>query len=186
MSDDTKTERSRCLRCRFSQPQIKKFGIIDTCTKTGKIDIIDSSICETCKDFVSKYIEYPVEVSAIHKNIDTANLNRTKIGKLCKVRPADSKNTYIGIFLGNLPIDILISHSAHTKVMNVSFIENPAIFVPTLNKIVYGYESWWRIIDPNRVSKDISDDDIENVWYMKLAKMMYEQPENNEKEGNNT
>lgn len=51
-------------------------------------------------------------------------------------------------------------------------MNNPAIFVPELNKIVYGCESWWRKIKSIDDFKGISKEDIENTWYIKLLKVM--------------
>ena len=52
---------------------------------------------------------------------------------------------------------------------------NPAIFVPELKKIIYGCESWWGTINNQDDLSDlnISDDDIQNTWYVKLLHEMY-------------
>ena len=58
-------------------------------------------------------------------------------------------------------------------------MSNPAIYVPELRKIVFGCESWWGEIQSPDEIKDITDDDISNVWYVKLVKAM-ENPERKE------
>ena len=56
---------------------------------------------------------------------------------------------------------------------------NPAIFVPELKKIIYGYESWWGAITNKDDLSDlnISDEDIENTWYVQLLKSMIDTKE---------
>jgi len=56
--------------------------------------------------------------------------------------------------------------------LNVSTTTNPAIFVFELNKIIYGMESFWAIIETKEDLKDITKDDIDNVWYVKLLKQL--------------
>ena len=61
---------------------------------------------------------------------------------------------------------------------------NPAIFVPELKKIVFGCESWWRKIDSMDEVKDITDEDIENQWYVKLFKSIEEDRKKADEEKN--
>ena len=74
------------------------------------------------------------------------------------------------MYLGELPISTHISHNSDTKELNVSFSNNPAIFVFELNTIIYGCESFWGIIESEDDLKEITDDDIDNVWYIKALK----------------
>lgn len=53
-------------------------------------------------------------------------------------------------------------------------MRNPAIFVPELNKIIWGMECWWSEIESIDKSKAITDKDIENQWYVQLLKSMSE------------
>ena len=71
------------------------------------------------------------------------------------------------MFLGELPIGQNISYNRKSQVLDISFRNNPAIFVFELNKIIYGIESWWGIIETENDLKDISDQDINNIWYVK-------------------
>jgi hypothetical protein len=97
-------------------------------------------------------------------------LRERQIGKFAKVRLCSSDKTYLGLFLGELPHDISVSYNEEAKTLNLGYMENPAIFVFDLNKIVYGAESWWSVIESERDMKDITDIDIENVWYVKALK----------------
>ena len=55
---------------------------------------------------------------------------------------------------------------------------NPAIFIPSLNKIVWGYGSWWGEIASAEKLHQITDSDIQNVWYVRALKQLQsQQPE---------
>lgn len=92
-----------------------------------------------------------------------------KAGYLVTVRPCgeEYKNkTYLGFYIGD------VAHGASLKTLKkklqVHFSShNPAIFVPELGKIIYGYESWWGRVKSEKDLKDITDADIMNVWYVK-------------------
>jgi hypothetical protein len=51
-------------------------------------------------------------------------------------------------------------------------MRNPAIYVFETKEIVYGCESWWSPLESLDDLSDISDEDIDNVWYVKLLKEM--------------
>ena len=126
-----------------------------------------------CDNYKSRYIEYPIEVSKINKSKIYDNYPDNRVGKLVKIRPCGEEyedKTYLGLFLGELPIGTHISYSEDTKELDVSFHKNPAIFIFSLNKIVHGCESWWGVIDSPEELKEITIEDINDVWYVKLIK----------------
>ena len=91
---------------------------------------------------------------------------------LVKVRPCAKEykdKTFIGFYVGDISSGSFVTIKEDKIVCNWSG-HNPAIFVPELNKIVYGYESWWSHIDNEEDLKDITDDTISDVWYVKLLK----------------
>lgn len=61
-------------------------------------------------------------------------------------------------------------------------MNNPAIYVFELKKIIYGCESYWNIIDDPNDFKEITKETLDNVWYVQLLKEFYGDKEN-EKEG---
>lgn len=73
---------------------------------------------------------------------------------------------------GELPIQILSSYNPDTGILTNSTMQNPGIFVPELRKIVYGCGSWWREIKSVDELKAITDEDIENTWYVQLLQNM--------------
>ena len=80
--------------------------------------------------------------------------------------------TYLGLYLGDLPWMSNVSYNEDEKILNVGVIHNPAIYVFSLKKIIFGAESWWCKIDSSEDMKDISEEDINNTWYVKLLKAM--------------
>lgn len=168
-----------------------KFGIFDQCDTLKNHEqyqnIEDDGIKERftrklefkkgfiCDNYNSIYIEYPIEVSRIDKDTNISGYKNNQIGKLVKIRPCAKEyqdKTYLGLYLGELPVDFIISHTPKTKELSVKFDTNPAIFVPDLGKIIYGRESWWSVIEDESQLKDISDEDIDNVWYVKIGNSM--------------
>lgn len=135
--------------------------------------------CEQCEHYKSKYIEYPITVDKIEtKKFDMTGLHET--GSLVRISPCGKEyegKTYLGIYLGDLPHSPYISYTDETRVLNVSAMTNPAIYVFELKKIIFGFESWWQTIDSVDDLKDITDADIENQWYVKLAKAMWSKPQ---------
>ena len=167
---------ARIHRCRYATPCLFKVGAKDVsfvCSYCDEMPIEEKD-CENCNDFKSRYIEYPISVSKI--NIEGWDGNYTlfhkdDIGKPVKIRPSGKEyegKTYLGIFMGDLPIMPHVTHDPRNNELSVRPFSNPAIFVPSLKKIIHGCESWWSIIESENDFKDITDEDIENVWYVKM------------------
>lgn len=103
--------------------------------------------------------DYPVEVSKI--NLFEKRLRDDK-PCLVAIRHVDEKVTRLGLYLGDMPTH-LMPPIYHTKTKEVSIMmdRNPAIFVPSLMKVVWGYESWWHVIKTEADLKQITDQDIQ-------------------------
>lgn len=131
--------------------------------------------CNACKNFKSKYIEYPITVNKINsKKFDTYGLH--EIGSLVAIRPCAKEyhnQTYLGIYLGDLPYAPSISYNEDSKELSVTGLNNPAIYVFELKKIIFGMQSWWRTISSLEEFKDISDKTINNQPYVQILKRMY-------------
>jgi hypothetical protein len=170
MDELFKTKMSRCRHY---------FGNLISCTeiehqcRKQEYKKIDEAECDNCPMYKSRFIEYPIQVTKIDQApIDYQNgLYKSYIGKPVKVRLKDK--TYLGVFIGDLPESSHISHNEETGVLTVRHITNPAMFVPKLNRIVFGYESWWSVIESPEDFKDITDEDINNVWYVQMVKSMF-------------
>jgi len=126
-------------------------------------------------------IQFPIEVSKININPLYRDKNRPdglfgeRCGHLVAVRPIDEKygkKTYLGILLGDLPLEAWVSHNRETKELTIAGFRNPAMFVPELREIIWGVESWWETIETEDQLHQISDDEIQHVWYVQLLKAM--------------
>lgn len=162
-------------RCRYCFRYLGKNHDENHCVKNGWDNTrkVEEEDCETCESFDSRFIEYPLTVNDIeNKKIDTKGLGH-EIGCLCEISPCGEEykgKSYIGFYLGDLPIGINSSFNRKTGVLTNDTMNNPAIFVPELKKIIYGCESWWREIESIDDFKGISKEEIENTWYVKLLK----------------
>lgn len=126
-----------------------------------------------CDDYRSFYIEYPIEVSKINIENNRDSYKEEDIGKYVRVSPCGEKyngQTFIGIYLGSLPVGHHITHNSETKELEIRHRNNSAMFVPEINKIIYGHESFWNILTNIEDFKEITKKDIENVWYLKALK----------------
>lgn len=167
-------DKSKRARCRYCYPSIRNLGefhcVVDG-REDDKVKTVTKEECESCDKFDSRYIEYPLTINGIeNKKIDTSGLGH-ECGSLCEVKPCGEEyqgKSYIGFYLGDLPISIVSSFDKTTGILNNTTMNNPAIFVPELKKIIYGCESWWREIDSIEDFKGISEEDINNTWYVKL------------------
>ena len=162
--------------CKFSHLSIRDLGAYH-CVVDGwgdeQVRTVTEGDCASCEKFSSRYIEYPLTIQGIeNKKINTNGIGHT-CGVLCEVRPCGEEykgKTYLGIYLGELPIRIVSSYDRHTGILSNRTMNNPAIFVPEIKKIVYGMECWWREIKHIENFKEFSKEDIDNVWYLKILK----------------
>lgn len=180
-------EQNRTKRCMYSFPHIvADFSLPGKCKveyhcvhdglEDDKVQITNDEKCAGCFHYESRYIEYPLTINGINNKEVKASGFGHKVGCLCEIRPCGEEHegkTYIGFYLGDLPIAITSSYDRNTGHLENSTMNNPAIFVPELKKIVYGCESWWREIESPEDFKEISDGDIENTWYVKLLKSFH-------------
>lgn len=171
------SEKSRLSRCLYCHQYMGKNHDENHCVKDGwdddKIRNVTAEECEKCESFESRNIEFPLTINGIkNKPIDTTGVGH-KCGALCEIKPCEEEyegKSYLGIYLGDLPIAITTSLDPKTKILENGTMRNPAIFVPGLKKVIYGCESWWREIDSIEDFKGISEEDIENMWYVKLLR----------------
>jgi hypothetical protein len=133
--------------------------------------------------------ELPITVTEIQKKGQfVADHPMCACGTLVRIRPVtdkgDKAQTYLGIFIGAIATDLftlfvddkssLITPKRGALKLLVGG-NNPAIFVPALRRLVFGYESWWAPIEnPEDAERMITDEDIKNVPYVKAIKAMLE------------
>jgi len=100
-------------------------------------------------------------------------------GSMVSIRPCSDEyedKTFIGFLIGDVSKGSSITVDEGKIQLNYSGY-NPAILVPKLGKVIYGMESWWGVIESEEDFKKISDEDIENVWYVKAFREMAEKEE---------
>ena len=141
---------------------------------------VSNEQCENCPDYESRFIEYPIQVNSI-KYDKPKQLMMGRAGSLVKIRPCNKEyggKTYLGLYLGNQPWSQTVSYNKELGELTVGMATNPAIYVFDLQRIIFGAESWWGIIESLEELKDITDDDINNIWYVKALKAMHkDEPE---------
>lgn len=126
-------------------------------------------------DFLERMrLQYPIEVRAINWAHNPESFHRQgKTPRLVKVRPASDDKTYLGIYVGDLPLGVGASYHSDSGILSIAGVHtNPAMIVPELGRIVMGCESWWGDIKSEEELKDITDDDIQNVWYVQMMQKM--------------
>lgn len=171
-------ENRRVRRCRYSW-----FAFVDEegnrieptpkCSHEGMGNsrFVDPDECETCPNFKSRYIEYPIEVDEIEiKGLFNSPFYSRQSGCLVKVRPCDEKyggRTLLGLMLGDLPWQVSVRYDEQARKLTCGAIHNPAILVLETHEVVWGCESWWSEIDDPSGIRDITDDQIANQPYMK-------------------
>lgn len=163
-------EEIKIRKCENAIPEII-FGdgtLKISCRINGKE--ITSNDCEKCMNYRSKYIEYPIEVASIEL-AEGFDLYKKSIGRIVRIKPCfeeTEEKEYLGIFLGELFSCNAVSYKRKEKHLTVTPVLNPAIYVPELKQIVYGYESWWSFIENKDEIYSISKDDGLSHFFMDL------------------
>lgn len=108
-----------------------------------------------------------------------------KPGTFVSVRPCNPEykdKTYLGLYIGEIALGFSVQREKLEDETEALTIErtmyNPSIFVFALNKVIFGIESWWGVIRSEDDLREISDADINDVWYVKALKQLHEKQEN--------
>lgn len=127
-------------------------------------------------------IKFPIKVKALKFSERETHKPKTLTGAGCgdlvSVRPCDPEfegKTFLGILLGEFALSQMVQFDKETATLSVSLsMHNPAIFVPSLKKIIRGCGSFWGVIKDEAHLRQITDDDIANVWYIKALREQVE------------
>jgi len=156
----------------YSESGVATTTVLDRITATHKFK--ENHVCD---EYACKYIQYPLEISAIDSTMETSRYKTAYTGKFVAVRPCAEKyenKTFLGIMIGELPWFLQVSHVPETKVLSVLPAHNPAMLVFDTNEIIFGAESWWSVIKSEEDLQAITDADIDNVFYVKALKYIAE------------
>lgn len=127
---------------------------------------------EELAEVPSGEMPYPITVEAIAWNAQ-ADFQGTTSPRLVAVRPVKEDKTYVGIYVGDLPTGVSASLNRTSGVLHIQRAHyNPAIVVPELGRIVFGYESWWHEIKNLEELRNITQEDIEGTWYVRILQGM--------------
>lgn len=129
-------------------------------------------------------IKFPVEVSGIDWDVDDPIADKSwqarenPVGSFVAVRSCKKEHgdkTRLGILIGWVPIHSSVTYDEKTKRMTFHHNgDNPAIFIPDLKTVVLGCGSWWGKIESEKHLREITNEDIQNVWYVKALKALKE------------
>lgn len=118
-----------------------------------------------------------IEIANAHETIKPSGLfGSEKPGTMVAVRPCDKEcngKTYLGMYLCSAPTGV-IGEQVGGKRIVLKMVDhtNPAIYIPELDRIVWGYGSWWGKIESEEKLRQITDADIQNVWYVRALKQL--------------
>ena len=121
-------------------------------------------------------IVYPITVNEIKYGKDVC-LRDGRAGKFCKIKPCGDEyggKTYLGLCLGELPWMPVAQFHPEEGILEFKNYGNPAIYVFALQKVIYGGESWWGIVESPDCLRDITQDDINGQWYVQALKGVLE------------
>ena len=110
------------------------------------------------------------------------NPDKSPVGRPVSIRPCIEgveDKTYMGVFLGHIALGVNFALKDGT--IEISHMHyNPAILVPELGRVVFGYQSWWGFIDSPEQLKEITDEVIQDIWYVKGLKALAQKPESHD------
>lgn len=101
---------------------------------------------------------------------------RRSVGAWVAVRPCGAEwkgKTLLGIYIG----DVALSPSARWEPASKTLFldlcgHNPGIYVPAAKRVVYGCESWWGVLKSPDDLKQITDEDINSIWYVQALRAL--------------
>lgn len=122
---------------------------------------------------------YPISVTGIH--LEGRLLHRRgKRSDLVRVRPCGDEfagKTYLGLYLGDMARDVGVTFNRESGVLSVELsLHNPAIWIPSLKRVVFGSESWWGAIQSEEELREITTESISSLWYVQALKSLHGEP----------
>jgi len=121
-----------------------------------------------------------IEISNGHETIRPSGiLSKRKPGTMVAVRPCAEKynnKTFLGMYLADAPTGFIGKQQGGKMILEMSDYTNPAIYILELDEIVWGYESWWGEIESEEKLREITNEDIDNCWYVKALQQINQPP----------
>lgn len=127
-------------------------------------------------------IQFPITVNAIEFDEHTRDAHHPKLlfggqcGDFVAVRPCGDRyagKTFLGVLIGETALSLGVRWKEERNALVVArSMYNPMIYVPDLREVVWGCGSWWGKIRDKDHLRSITDEDINNVWYVQALKAL--------------
>jgi len=132
---------------------------------------------DAIEDHGQRFIQYPLTVNGIHheeERVLRPALHRrgAKWVAVRSVNPKHGNKTYLGVLLGDMAQGVSASLNKDGVLSIGLGWHNPAMYVPDLHEVIFGSGSWWSPIEKPEDLRQITDADIQNVWYVRALKEM--------------
>ena len=138
--------------------------------------IVDDFFAEMCADRPRHPSMFPLEIHGIAWEKGDLFYRFYKNTELVKVRPCAPEHenkTFLGLYLGDFTTGPSARFDRESGLLIIGpGMSNPAFWIPSLKKLVFGMESWWSKIETPEDLKQITDEDINSVWYVQALKAM--------------
>lgn len=115
--------------------------------------------------------KYPLTVKKVDCNFRQGLLKQPSFVSV-RLASKEDRNTYLGILLGDVVVDCKTMYDPEEQDLTVGFRKNPAIYVPTLGRIVMGMESWWQEIGSAEDLRQITDEVINSQPYVQMLQQL--------------
>jgi hypothetical protein len=117
------------------------------------------------------------DVAVSRESLFKKGFGASKKGCLVRVRPvgeAYGGKTYLGFYIGDGPAGASMKLEDGGSKMLIEFSGNPAIFVPDLGEMFFGYECWWCEVESEDDVREITNETIGGQWYVKALRAISE------------
>jgi hypothetical protein len=138
--------------------------------------VCENDIARLIAEPDSRTLQYPVTISGIHFEGKLVEDWRHKANRLVRVRPCGDEfggKTFLGLYLGEMARIVGCTHNRESGVLHI-FVggHNPSIWIPSRQQVVFGFESWWGLLESEAQLREISDETIDGVWYVQAMKSL--------------
>jgi hypothetical protein len=122
-------------------------------------------------------LEYPIEISGISFSGSLLSKRGVeKAGQLVKVRPCAEEfenKTFLGIYMGDYGRSVGCTLNRETLVLDIDVSgHNPTIWIPSMRRVVYGFDSWWGILRSEEDLRQITNENIDGIWYVQALRAL--------------
>lgn len=141
--------------------------------------VVEDWVAEMLAEPSPPRMRFPIEVHDIESS-PTPHLSivstRRSVGSWVAVRPCGAEwkgKTLLGIYIGDVALYPSARWEPASKTLFLDLCgHNPGIYVPAAKRVVYGCESWWGVLKSPDDLKQITDDDINSIWYVQALKAL--------------